>query len=72
MTIHHPHGATETRVFDWPRDAWAAVQALVETLKADGFVAGEVEMLRYGEAWIQQLTHPDRGSCAIVVEAETA
>lgn len=59
IVFHHPDRDTETRHFTWPREAWAEFHELVRALEADGFVAGELETIRYGAAWVQHLT---RGS----------
>ena len=58
-----------TRTFAEAAHAWRAVETLAAEFEAEGFVAHEIEAVRYGERWLQRLV---RGSTEVVVHLERA
>ncbi len=67
VTVDHPSRGGESQSFGSVAGAWQQVDLLVAEFESEGWVAGRLETVRYGERWLQRLA---RDAAEVLIQVE--
>ena len=70
LHVDHPERGVSSRSFAVPAKVWHRLELLVVELESQGWVAAELETIRYGERWVQRLARDSREMLLHIEQAD--